>query len=129
MTIKEISKNLDDYKNKEKEKIKSEKSRFKRFWLYIKYLLVFIWKWLFMTLKDWHSWLIFFIVVIIVGSEVWVPLLLGLIFKNKALLAFAGACEAFWLAPLTPFIPLCLFITFWILKIREKIIKKRQDNS
>lgn len=89
-------------------------------WKKIKSFFVGLWH----DLKDWKTFILFLIVCLVIGAPVWVPLLLGIIFKNGWLISIAGAVEAFWLAPFTPFIPLCVTITFIIKKILNKIFKK-----
>ena len=88
----------------------------------LKKLFKYIWS----ELKDWHTLLLFGIVCAIIGVEVWLPLLLGLITDNKWLLGVAATCEAFWLAPFTPFLPLCIMITLAIKKPIEERRRKRK---
>ena len=88
----------------------------------LKKLFIYIWH----ELKDWHTLLLFGIVCLVVGVEVWLPFLLGLIFKNAYLLGIAAICEAFWLAPLTPFLPICIGITLAIKKPIENWRRKRK---
>ena len=52
--------------------------------------------------------------------------LLAVITGNKWFWAVGSACWAFWLAPFTPFIPLCIAITFAGRKIYDKIKKERR---
>lgn len=89
----------------------------------MKKLLKSIWK----ELKDIKTLIIFLIVLIIVGSSVWFPLLLGIITNDKYWYGIAGTVELFWLAPATPFIPLCIAITFAIKKILFKERKKNKN--
>lgn len=72
-------------------------------------------------LKDKTNLIIFFIVFAVLSSEVWVPYLIAIITGNKWWWAVGSACWAFWLAPFTPFLPLCLFVTFCVRKIYDKI--------
>ena len=67
-------------------------------------------------LKDWRTFLLFGIVVIVIGSSVWLPLLIGLISNSKWWLGIAATIEAIWLGPV-PFIPICVIITLTIKKI------------
>lgn len=88
-------------------------------------------------LKDVKTLIIFLIVVVIVDAGVWLPLLIGLITKDAYWFGIAGVVELFWLAPATPFIPICIGITFAIKKIifrkkeKEKngYISNNQENS
>lgn len=76
-------------------------------------------------LKDWKNWLIFLIVCAVVGCEVWVPALIGLLSGNAWWYGIAAVCWAFWLAPFTPFFPLCLAVTFAVRKIIDKLNKRK----
>lgn len=95
-------------------------------WRKTKQLFIDLWR----DLKDWKTCILFLLVMAFYGANVWVPLLLGTIFRNGWLLALAGAMESFWLAPLTPFIPLCVGTTLGIKKILNKyIFIKRYKNK
>lgn len=78
-------------------------------------------------LKDWKNWIIFIVVMLVVGSEVWIPGLIGVLTGNAWWYGVAAVCWAFWLAPFTPFLPLCLAITFAVRKIFDKIKKRPKD--
>ena len=94
---------------------------FKLLWFYITYPFIWIWR----NIKDWRTFLIFFIVFLIVSIEVWLPYLLGVITWgsdfSKAMFAFGSACWLFWLGPGTPFLSLCIVITIGIKSIFNKI--------
>lgn len=121
MTVKELDEALDSYKKSEKDKIRAEKGRWRRFWLWIRYFFVITWKWLFMTLKDWRSWLIFLGCVAITGSSVWVMGILYLIFRWEWALAVATGSLFFWnCVPCTPFIAINLFLTILVKGVVEK---------
>ena len=99
----------------EKGLIKSEPRKGKRF-LKILWLLVrWPWQWLWMACHDWRLVLVYVGWMAIVGSEVWVPFLLGILSPDPSfkawMLSVAGTCEAFWLLPLTPFMPICIALT------------------
>lgn len=85
----------------------------------IKNLLKYIWH----ELKDWKNLIIFAIVCIVVGSSVWLPLLLGFITGNAWWYGIAAAIEAIWLGPV-PFLPICFGITIIIRKIINKMKRK-----
>lgn len=125
MTLKELEKAYNDQAEKRKAKIRQCPKKFKRFWLWIWYLITFPYVWIYYNIRDWRSILIFIIVMLVVGSEVWIPFLLGLILDNAWLLGISAVCEAFWLAPFTPFIPLCLLIT---IGIKNLITKRKKPN-
>lgn len=124
MTVKEISDSLEEYKRKEKEKIKAEKSRWRRFWKWVRYFIVITWEWLFMTLKDWRSWLIFLGCVTVTSCTVWVGFILFWIFGWEWALAMATGSLFFWnCVPCTPFIAINLFLTILIKGVAEKLRK------
>lgn len=93
----------------------------KKFWLGL-------WK----ELKDWHTLVLFIVVVIVVGATVWVPILLGIITKDGYWYGIAGTIEAIWLGPV-PFIPICVGITFGLKKtfrlIKNKTNKVNKENN
>lgn len=113
--------------------IKSEPSKSKRFWKLVWFYLSFPFSWLWRNLKDWRTFVIFVVVMLVVGCEVWIPLLLGIIFRDttfgKTMLGVASACEIFWLAPATPFLPLCIVITIGVKSLFDKIRFRRLDNG
>jgi len=109
--------------------IKSQPHHFwKLMWFYASYPFSWIWR----NIKDFRTFIIFVVVMLVVGCEVWIPFVLGLIFKDsnfgKSMLSVAAACEAFWLAPFTPFLPLCIVITIAVKsafnKLRFRKLKK-----
>lgn len=79
-------------------------------------------------LKDKTNIIIFIVVFLVLSSEVWVPILLGIITKNAWWYGIGATCWAFWLAPFTPFLPLCLGITFAVRKAYDAL-KKRSKKS
>lgn len=124
MTVKEISDSLEEYKKREKEKIKAEKSRWRRFWKWVRYFIVITWEWLFMTMKDWRSWLIFLGCVTVTSCTVWVGFILFWIFRWEWALAMATGSLFFWnCVPCTPFIAINLFLTILIKGVAEKLRK------
>lgn len=77
-------------------------------------------------LKDWRTILIFFIVVAVVGCEVWIPYILFIITNNPIYMAIASGGLIFWnVVPFTPFLPICLAITLAIKKLINKIKQRR----
>lgn len=62
----------------------------------------------------------YLIAMIVVGIEVWLPLLIGIITQNSWLIGIALTMEMIWQLPGTPFtiicIPVALFIKIKILK-------------
>lgn len=79
-------------------------------------------------LKDKTNIIIFIVVFLVLSSEVWVPILLGIITQNAWWYGIGATCWAFWLAPFTPFLPLCLGITFAVRKAYDAL-KKLSKNS
>ncbi len=77
------------------------------------------------ALKDKVNIVIFIITFLILSSEVWVMYLMYFITGDLWFLGIGSACWAFWLAPFTPFLPLCLAITFFVRKIYDKIKAKK----
>lgn len=117
-SIKEIEQEYELKQKERKAKIKEEPNRFKRFWKYIWFYISFPFIWLFYNIRDWHTLVIFIIVMLVIGSEVWVPYLLAFITRgtefSKWMVGVGSACWIFWLGPFTPFLPLCIVITIGI---------------
>lgn len=97
----------------------------KKLWLKCKAFIRRILK----QLKDKTNILIFIIVFLVLSSEVWIPYLLAIITGNKWWWGIGSACWAFWLAPFTPFLPLCFAITFGVRKIVDKIRDKHNKKD
>lgn len=97
----------------------------KRLWIKFKALI----SWLIKQLKDKKNIVIFIIVFLVLSSEVWIPYLLAIITGNKWWWGIGSACWAFWLAPFTPFLPLCIALTFGVRKIFDKIQKHKQTKQ
>lgn len=89
--------------------------------------LVKLWKWLWKQLKDWRNLVIFAIVSLVVSCEVWVPYLLGFLTGNTYWFTIGSACWAFWLAPFTPFIVICITVTLTVRKIIDRIRSKHRE--
>lgn len=79
-------------------------------------------------LKDRTNIVIFIVVFLVLSSEVWVPILLGIITQNAWWYGVGATCWAFWLAPFTPFLPLCFGLTFAVRKAYDAL-KKRSKKS
>lgn len=117
-SIKEIEQEYESKQKERKEKIKQEPKKVKRFFKLVWFYITFPFIWIFYNIRDWHTLVIFIIVVLLVGSEVRIPYLLGFITWgtafSKIMLGVGSACWIFWLGPFTPFIPLCIVITIGI---------------
>lgn len=88
-----------------------------------------LFKWIFEQLKDKKNLIIFAIVTVILSSEVWIMYLLYFITGNAWFLGIGSACWAFWLAPATPFLPLCIAITIGIRKLLDKKAKNKTQSK
>ena len=112
-----------------RDKIRLEPSGWKRFWKWVWYLITFPFKWLWLNIRDWRTALIFLIVVLVVGSEVWVPYLLGLITWgtdfSKWMIGIGSTCWLVWLGPGTPFLVICIGITIGVKELFNKIEERR----
>ena len=98
------------------------KKFFKNLWGKIKNLWLWIWK----QLKNKTNVVIFILCFIVLSCEVWVPYLLFFITKNGWWLGIGSACWAFWLAPFTPFLPLCIGLTIFVRKLYDKIRNRKE---
>lgn len=67
---------------------------------------------------DLMTLIIFIIVIISISGTVWIPALLGVIFKNAYLISAAGVVWAWWMfGPASPFTLICIVITLIIRKV------------
>lgn len=130
MTIKELEQT---YKKKQlawKAHIRMKPNKWQRFWSWVWYLIAFPFVWLFYNIRDWRTFVIFVLVVVVVSIEIWLPLLLAFITWgsdfSKIMLGVAGTCELFWLGPGTPFILICTFLTIAIKGMFNKIKRKQK---
>lgn len=87
-------------------------------------LLKFV-RWLLSQLKDRTNIVIFLIVVFVLSCEIWVPYLLAILTQNAWWWAVGSACWAFWLAPFTPFWPLCILLTGAVRKGYDAVKNRR----
>ncbi len=75
--------------------------------------------WLKRECKDWKTFAIFLIVIIVMYLPVWGGYLLYYIFKWKIALTTASIVMTFWFGPFTPFFPLAITITLFIKRIMQ----------
>lgn len=134
--MKKINILQEQYEAKQKEekaKIKADPNKFRRFWKWVAYLILFPFKWLWVNIRDWRTAIIFGIVFAVLSSEVWVPYLIGLITWGTELSAWmfgvASACWLFWLGPGTPFMVICIGLTIGVKTLWNKITKKKRKTS
>lgn len=80
-------------------------------------------------LKDRTNIVIFIVVFLVLSSEVWAPILLGIITQNAWWYGVGATCWAFWLAPFTPFLPLCFGLTFAVRKAYDALKKRSKKNK
>lgn len=117
----------------EKAAIKLEQSKWKRFWKYVWLAIKWPWKWLWMACHDWRLILVYVGWMAIIGCEVWVPLVIAWCCPgtdlSKSMYAVAATCEAFWLGPFTPFMPLCIALTIGTKAIFDKIKTKKEKSK
>ena len=129
-SIKEIEQEYKATQEKHKAKVKEEPNKFKRFFKWIWFWISYPFIWIFYNIRDWHTAVIFLIVVLVVGSEVWVPYLLGVITWgtdfSKIMFSVGSACWLFWIGPFTPFLPLCIVITIGIKTLFNKIKSRKK---
>lgn len=127
----------DSYKAQQlqwKTSIRLETNKWKRFWKWVWFIIAYPFVWLWVNIRDWHTALIFTLVVVIVSCEVWVPYLIGAIMWNNepvriSMFSVGSACWIFWLGPGTPFLPLCIGITIGIKALFNKWSQKRYEKK
>lgn len=131
MTFKEREQQYKEQQKVRIAKIKEEPNKVKRFFKWVWFLLTFPYIWVWINVQDWRTLIIFFISMAIVGCEVWIPALLGLITYgtdfSKWCLGFAATCELWWLSPVgSPFLLICISLTMGIKAVINKIKGRKQ---
>ena len=86
-------------------------------------------KWVWKECKDWHTLVLFIIVVIVMYTPVWGGYLLYFLFKSKWAMGVASTYLVFWAGPFTPYFPLCIAITLGIKKLFDKFKSKRDKRE
>ena len=132
--FKEIESRFKSKQAAEKEKIKAEPNKFKRFWKWIWHWIIFPFKWIFINIRDWRTALIFVIVFLLVSSEVWIPYLIGFIGWNNeplriTMFSVGSACWLFWAGPGTPFLVICIGLTIAIKGVFNKIKERKKRKN
>ena len=84
-------------------------------------------KWVWSECKDWHTLVLFAIVVVLMYAPVWLGYILYFVFKSKWAMGVASAYLVFWAGPFTPYFPLCIAITLSLKKLIEKIKLQRDS--
>lgn len=90
----------------------------------IKDKLINFCKWVWSECKDWHTLVLFLVVVFLMYAPVWGGYLLHILFKIKWGSVVATTYLAFWAGPFTPYFPLCIAITLGI----KRLFEKRKNN-
>lgn len=136
MTVKEMQKQFSEKQEQERNKIKAEPKKFKRFWKWILYFLIFPWKWAFINIRDWRTAIIFLIVLAVYSGSVWGFYLSALLVGGKStelgswLWGVGTAIWAWWLSPAgSPFILLCVCTTIGIKALFNKIKKLKKKGG
>lgn len=132
MDFKKIEDEFNASNELRKQVIKSEPNKLKRFFKRIHHLIIFPFAWLYCNIQDYHTILIFISVFLVLSSEVWIPYLLGIIFRSNTALrhtmfSVGSACWLFWAGPFTPFMPLCIGLTILIKSLYNKTIVRRRN--
>ena len=132
--FKELEDQFKKSQEEEKNKIRAESKKCKRFWKWVWFVISFPWKWIWINIRDWHTALIFVIVMAVVSSEVWIPYLIGFIcWNNEALrismFSVGSVCWIFWLGPGTPFLIICIGLTIAIKGLFNKIKYGRKSKD
>ena len=97
----------------------------RKIWQWIKAPFI----WIKNNIKDWRTGIIFAIVLVVVSSSVWLPLLLGIITGNAWFYGIASAVFIWWQLPGSPFILLCIGITMTIKAIFNKIRGRHESKD
>lgn len=124
--FKEIEKQFNEKQAIAKKQIKDEPKRLKRFFKWIAYWFVFPWKWLFVNIRDFRTFIIFGIVFLVISCEVWVPYIIYFITKDIWWVGIGTACWTFWALPGTPFLVICITLTIIIKGLFNKLVRKKE---
>lgn len=118
-----------------KQVIRSYTSKGKRFIAFAKHLLTYPFIRIWYNIRDWRTFLIFGIVALIVGSEVWIPYTLSFVFWSNetiryTMISVGSAGLVFWnVVPCTPFIAICILLTIGIKTLINKIKAHKSKNQ
>lgn len=83
--------------------------------------------WLKEECKDWRTFVIFIIVLVIMYAPVWLGYLLYYILGLKWCMVIATIALTFWAGPFTPFFPIAIAVTLFIKKIIKNKVKKKGE--
>ena len=134
MTFKELE---SQYKKRQlawKTHIRMKPTKWKRFWGWCGYACAFPFVWAWVNIRDWHTFVIFVTVFIVMSSEIWIPYLIAIVCWNdeplrNTLIGVASSCFVFWAMPMTPFLLICVFLTMAIKGLFNKIkYGKKNEN-
>lgn len=105
--------------------------KIKSFFTKMKIKFINFCKWVWSECKDWHTVVIFAVVVVVMYTPVWGGYLCHALFGKKWFSVLATTYLAFWAGPFTPYFPLCIAITLGIKRLIEKIKGRssKDDNN
>lgn len=125
--IKELEAEYKAKSEARKAKIRQEPKKVKRFFKWVWYIIAYPFIWLFYNMRDPRSAICILISFVIWSGTVWIPALIGLIFRNPAIWAIAGAIWVWWLSPFgSPFIELVIITGIGFKAILNKLNQRRE---
>lgn len=128
--IKEVEAQYKERSDARKAKIRQEPKKLKRFFKWLWFLISFPFIWLFYNMRDWRSAVCIILSFALWSGTVWIPGLIALIFKNKALWIVAGSIWAWWLSPVgSPFIDIVIVTAIAFKAIHNKIRERKQRKN
>ena len=101
----------------------------RKFWKMVWWWFKTPFVWIKDNIKDWRTLIIFAIVLIVMSSSVWLPLLFGIITGNGWFYGIASAVFIWWQLPGSPFIMICIGITIGIKALFNKIRGKHENKN
>lgn len=113
--------------------IRSEPSRGKRLLKWIWFWVSHPFRWMWMSMHDWRTMLIFGIVFLVYSSSVWGFYLAAALTgwttdTAKWLLGIGSSMWLFWLGPFTPFTELVIITTIGIKALVDRIKERRHGH-
>jgi hypothetical protein len=131
MKLKDLEKQYNEQATKRKIRIRLQTNKFKRFWMWVWYLISFPFVWLFYNIRDWRSGICILISFLLWSSSVWGFYLAALLCgwttdAAKWCLGVGSAVWVWWISPVgSPFILLVTITGIGMKMIFNKIKRAR----
>ena len=126
-----IQEQYNEQAERRKDKIRNTTSKFKRFWMWLWYLISFPFVWLFYNVRDWRSLICVIVSLLLWSSSVWIFYLLAILTgwttdTAKWFIGIGTAVWIWWASPIgSPFILLVTFTAIGMKMLFDKFRNKK----